>query len=404
MKRSSSTSEPAGERSARTGAGGLLAPMFGAAAVDAATSDVAWLQAMLDVEAALARAGERAGLVPPDAAAAITDCCDAGRFDAYALGRAAVDSATPVVPLVEALRDRVGGEYAAFVHLGASSQDVIDSAAMLMVRRASAVLLAELKRVSDMLAGLVEAHRSSVMAARTLLQQAVPTTFGLKAAGWLVAVDDAVERLIEVESRLAAQLGGAAGTLGSVDRQGISLAAAFAAELQLLEPPLPWHGDRTRVAEIAAIMGITAGTMGKIALDLLLLAQSEVGEIRETPRPGRGGSSSMSHKHNLVGAVRTSACAARAPGLISTLFGSMVGEHERSAGAWQAEWLTLGELLRATGGAVAGVRETLEMLEVDAPRMRAHVVAGDRGAGDGLETAQAFIDRALDRHEERRSR
>jgi len=335
-----------------------------------AVDDRAWLQAMLDFEAALARALARAGLASADDAEAIAAACRADAFDAGKLGREAAESGNPVVPLVAALVERVGGGAAAQVHRGATSQDVMDTAAMLVARRALAPLLEDLRGTADAAAALAEEHRRTVMPGRTLLQQAVPITFGLKAAGWLVALDAAADRLREVgDRRLAVQLGGAAGTLASLGADGPAVLRELAAELALAEPVVPWHTDRTRIAELAGALGAASGVAAKVARDLTLLAQTEVGEAHA----GSGGSSTMPHKRNPVPAVLAVAAAAQAPALVATLLAAMVHEHERAAGAWQAEWPALTGLLRATGSAVASLREALEALAVDPERMSADV-------------------------------
>ncbi len=379
MRPSSSPSDRPGERerggssAPRTagGGGGLFDAVLARGRVREAVSDRAWLQAMLDVEAALARAQARVGLLPAEHAEAVTRACRADAFDLGAIGAAAAASGNPVVPLVRALTAALPGPAAGAVHNGATSQDVLDSAAMLVAHRALGPLLADLEAAATAAAGLAEAHRGTIMAGRTLLQQALPVTFGLKAAGWLVGLDEAAQRLTELRrTRLAVQLGGAAGTLASLGPAGGEVLAALADELGLAEPVLPWHTVRTRVAELAGALGTAAGVAGKVARDVTLLAQTEVAEVRERGLAGRGGSSTLPHKRNPVAAVAALACAEQAPGLVATLLGAMVQEHERAAGAWHAEWRPLGDLLRATGSAAAWLRDCLERLEVDPERMR----------------------------------
>ncbi len=304
-----------------------------------AVSDVAWVQAMLDVEAALARAEARCGLIPAEAAEAIAGCCRADRFDVAALGRGAAPSGTPVVPLVRAMTAAVPREAAGYVHWGATSQDVIDTAMMLIARRGLDLLLDDLERVATACAALAERHRATLISARTLLQQALPTTFGLKAAGWLVATLEARDRLAEVRHRrLAVQLGGAAGTLAALEGRGLEVSRELAGELDLPEPALPWHTARARVAELGAALGVAAGTMAKIARDVALMMQTEVGEAFEPAAPGRGGSSTLPHKRNPVAAVEVDACFRGVQAQAGLLLAAMVQEHERAAGAWQAEW------------------------------------------------------------------
>jgi 3-carboxy-cis,cis-muconate cycloisomerase len=355
-------------------AGGLFGEVLARGRVRAATTDVAWLQAMLDVEAALARAQAAAGLIAAGHADAIAAACRADLYDVDAIGAAAAGVGNPAAPLVRALRVRVGAPAAADVHRGATSQDVVDSAAMLVARRALEPLRGDLAAAADAAARLADEHRATVMAGRTLLQQAVPITFGLKAAGWLVGLDEAAQRLDAVrDTRLAAQLGGAAGTLAAMRGAGIDVLARFARELGLAEPVVPWHTSRTRVAELAAALGECCGVAAKVAGDVVLLAQTEVGEVREGGDGDRGGSSAMPHKRNPVAAISALAAARQAPGLVANLLGAMEHEHERAAGAWHAEWGPLRELLRATGSAAAWLRDCLERLEVDTERMRANI-------------------------------
>lgn len=375
MRPSSSPSDraerPAPDSSGAGSGTGLFDGVLARGRVREEVGDRAWLQAMLDVEAALARAQARAGLLPAAQAQAITRACRADEFDLGAIGEAAAVSGNPVVPLVRALTEAVPGPAAGAVHNGATSQDVLDSAAMLVADRALGPLLDDLEAAAAAAAGLAAAHQTTVMAGRTLLQQALPVTFGLKAAGWLVALDEVAARLEEVRrTRLAVQLGGAAGTLAALGPAGAEVLAALAAELGLAEPVLPWHTVRTRVAELAGALGAAAGVAGKVARDVTLLAQTEVAEVRERGPAGRGGSSTLPHKRNPVAAVAALACAEQAPGLVATLLAAMVQEHERAAGAWHAEWRPLTDLLRTTGSAAAWLRDCLERLEVDPERMR----------------------------------
>jgi 3-carboxy-cis,cis-muconate cycloisomerase len=345
----------------------------------AAVSDVAWLRRMLDFEGALARVEARLGVIPEAAGEAIAARCHVRFFDIEQLGREARGSAGPVVPLVRALTAVVPGDAARHVHWGATSQDVLDTAAMLLARDALDLLLADLDRVAAACARLAEEHRDTVMVARTLLQQALPTTFGFKAAGWLVGLDGARAELVDVRERsLALQLGGAVGTLAALGDHGLEVAADVADQLGLAQPELPWHTLRLRPARLASALGAALGVMGKLARDVSLLAQTEVAEATEGGE-GRGGSSTMPHKHNPVGAVAVVACAKRGPGLLATIFSAMVQEHERAAGAWQAEWEPLLELLRITGSAASATRELLAGLEIDARKMR-----GDLELSGGL--------------------
>jgi 3-carboxy-cis,cis-muconate cycloisomerase len=374
-------------------AGSLFGPMWTAAPVAEATSDRAWLQAMLDTEAALARVCARAGLIPEAAAAAIAAQCRADRYDPEQLGRLAVDHASPVVPLVGQLRAAVPEDAARYVHLGATSQDILDTAMCLVATRATGPVLADLAAVADLLAGLAGRYRDTVQIGRTLLQQAAPTTFGAVCAGWLVAVDEARAGLNRARRRLAVQFGGPVGTLAAFGDRGPEMLAPLAAELGLAEPVLPWHTDRSRVGELAGALGVAAGALGGIALDVALLAQTEVGELAEgTP----GGSSSMPHKRNPARSVLVTAAVHRTPGLVATLLAGAPQEQQRAAGRWQAEPPVLTELLRLLGGAAAHTRQLLEQLRVETDRMRANLDASGLGTQQGA--AGTLVDRALHHH------
>lgn len=354
---------------------GLFSGLFARGPVAAQVSDEALLQAMVDVELALVRALVGAGVAPVEAERDLDAVADAGALDLAALGRSTAEKGTPVPALVGALRDRLGDSPAATVlHSGATSQDIVDTAIMLVARRALEPLLSDLAGASELCAGLAAAHRSSLQAGRTLLQQAVPLTFGLKAAGWMTALDESWGELDRVRTReLAVQLGGAVGTLSSLGKHGLEVASSLAAQLELVEPQVPWHTIRVRPARLASALGIALGAMAKVARDAVLLAQTEVDELSEGGGDGRGGSSTMPHKRNPVGAVAVLACAERGPGLVATILGAMVQEHERAAGAWQAEWEPLLELLRLTGSAAAALRDVLAGLKVHADRMRANL-------------------------------
>jgi 3-carboxy-cis,cis-muconate cycloisomerase len=337
-----------------------------------AVSDRAWLGALLEVERALANVEATAGAIPAHAAATIADCCRPELFDAARLAEAGRSAGNPVEPLVRELAEAVGGEAAAYVHRGATSQDIMDTAAMLVSRRALRIALVSLDAAAGRCAELARTHRSTPMAARTLLQQAVPTTFGLKSAGWLVALLDARASLDRIErERLAAQLGGAGGTLAALGENGPEVARLFARELDLPAPDLPWHGDRGRFAELGAALAVAAGAAAKVAGDIVLLSQTEVAEVRE----GAGGASStMPQKRNPAASVRAVACARQGRGHAAVLMAAMDGEHERAAGAWQSEWAALSGALACAGGALANLAEALAGLEIDPDRMRQNLV------------------------------
>jgi 3-carboxy-cis,cis-muconate cycloisomerase len=359
--------------------------------MDGAVGDEAWLAALLRFEAGLAVAQVRLGLIPADAAEAIRAACDPSRFDVTEIGRAAVASATPVVPLLDALRRAVGGKAAALVHHGATSQDALDTAMMLVARDASDLLLDDLSALASCCAALARRHRDTPMAGRTLLVRARPITFGYKAATWLMGVVDARATLAQIRRRrLALQLGGPVGTRAAFGGAGDRLVAELARELGLAEPgPLAWHSDRSRVAELGAALGIAAGAAAKIALDVILLSQTEVGEVAEAS-PGR--SSAMPDKRNPAHAVEARAAFALVQAHAGLLMSTLAGEHERAAGAWQAEAPALSAAFRLAAGAIARTREALDGLAVNEDRMRANVGSAD--AAD-LEAAGAAVDRAL---------
>jgi 3-carboxy-cis,cis-muconate cycloisomerase len=371
---------------------GLFGGVFARGGVEA--GDTAWLQAMLDAEAALARALERAGMAPAGSGEAVTAAAQAASFDVNALGELAALTGNPVPGLARELARRVPQTAVSAVHRGATSQDIIDTAAMLLARRAIDVILADLAQAADAAAGLAGEHRSTIMIGRTLLQQAVPVTFGLVAAGWLTSVDEAREGLAAVSARrLAVQFGGAAGTLASLGDHGGRVAALLAEELGLALPVLPWHTDRLRIIDLGAVLARTAAALGKIARDVTLLAQSEVGEVSEgvpghgprdaqspggrpgTQPPRRGGSSAMPNKHNPVASIAILGCTKQVPGLLATLVAAAEQEHQRAAGAWHAEWEPLTALLRLTGSASSWAAELLSGLTADTSRMAANLAA-----------------------------
>ncbi|TQE25003.1 3-carboxy-cis,cis-muconate cycloisomerase [Streptomyces ipomoeae] len=377
---------------------GLLAPGWTGSPAAAATSDTAYLQALLDAEAALTRAQAALGLAPAGAASAVTEAADADRFDVRSLAERARGGGNPVIPLVADLTNAVGAEYGPYVHRGATSQDIMDTATVLVAARTLDLVLADLGRTETALAGLAAEHRDTAMPGRTLTQHAVPTTFGLKAAGWRSLVLDARDRLAVVRASLPAQLGGAAGTLAAftvfgpadtqipIDTQAPAdtqtpahtrapvdthaLTAAYARELGLREPGLPWHTLRTPIADLAGALAFVAGALGKIAVDVLTLARTEIAEVAEG---SGGGSSAMPHKANPVRSTLIVAAARRAPQLAAALYGALVAEDERPAGAWHAEWEPLRDLLRLVGGAARDAVELTGGLRVNADTMRRHL-------------------------------
>ncbi|MFF4042857.1 3-carboxy-cis,cis-muconate cycloisomerase [Streptomyces sp. NPDC001816] len=350
---------------------GLLAPGWGLSEAASETGDHAYLRALLDAEAALTRAQSALGLAPAEAAAAVTEAAVPANFGIRSLAARTPAGGNPVIPLVADLTAAVGEEYGPYVHRGATSQDIMDTATMLVAVRTLEPILAGLGRTERALAGLAAEHRDTPMPGRTLTQHAVPTTFGLKAAGWRSLVLDARDRVARVRDSLPAQLGGAAGTLAAFQAYGAqdadALTQAYAREVGLAAPALPWHTLRTPVADLAGCLAFTAGALGKLAVDVLTLSRTEVGEVSEG---GGGGSSAMPHKANPVRSTLLAAAARRAPQLAATLYGSLAAEDERPAGAWHAEWEPLRDLLRLVGGAVAHAAELTEGLRVHPAAMR----------------------------------
>lgn len=354
----------------------LLSPLFASAAMAEAVSDRAMLQAMLDFEAALAEAEAEVGVVPATAVAAIRSACDASLYDGAAIGKAAALAGNVAIPLVKALTATVNEKARGYVHWGATSQDVIDTAQMLLARRALALLRADVTAAMRALAALIGAHRETLMPGRTWMQQALPITFAYKAATWLSALTGAAARLRRVETEaLALQFGGAAGTLAALGPDGGKVRAALAERLQLAEPAITWHAERGRIFDLAASLAALSGATAKIATDVLLLMQTEVGEAFEPAGAGKGGSSTMPHKRNPVGAAAIRANHRRVAGMMATLTLGLEQEHERAPGAWSAEWETLRDLLLLTGGSAERLKDMLSGLEVDRARMRQNLAA-----------------------------
>src|ERR1700754_2867030 len=355
----------------------LLAPMLSSPAMRAVCNDTAYVQYMLDFEAALARAEGTTGAIPAAAVTPIGAACKAGSYDLGELAEAATRSGNLAIPLVKALTGDVAkadAEAARYVHWGATSQDVIDTATMLSLRAGIDALLADLDRAIAGFAGLARKHRDTAMVARSWLQHALPMPFGLKLAEYAAALHRSRLRLKRLRAEsLALQFGGAAGTLAALRDKGQAVAEKLAAELKLPLPEAPWHTHRDRIAEAASVLAILSGTCGKIARDVSLMMQTDVGEAFEPAGAGRGGSSTMPHKRNPVAAASALGAATMAPNLAATIFAAQVQDHERSAGPWHAEWPTLPALLLVTSGALAAIVDIAEGLEVDEARMRANL-------------------------------
>jgi 3-carboxy-cis,cis-muconate cycloisomerase len=357
----------------------LFDSLFRSEDIEKVLSDQSCLQGMLDFEAALARAEARAGVIPPSAAAAIAAQCKADLFDVAELSRGAKLSGNVAIPLVKALTALVGRDNrdaARYVHWGATSQDAMDTGCVLQLRQALKAFARDLDRLAQGLVELATKHRSTIVVGRTWMQQALPTTFGVKVAGWLDAVDRHRERLRETQRRaLVLQFGGGVGTLAALGDRGPEVAKLLAQDLALELPEIPWHSHRDRMAEVATTLGLCVGTLGKIAKDISLHSQTEVAEVFEPTEKGRGGSSTMPHKRNPVTSAVVMSAATRIPGLVSTMLTAMTQEHERGLGGWHAEWETLPEIVSLSAGALHQMAEIVPKLEIDAERMKANLEA-----------------------------
>jgi len=358
--------------------GRLIESLATTPALAALFSDESVLRAMLEFETALAQAEARHGLIPMQAADAIATAARPDKFDIAVLAEATFRAGTPAIPLVKMLTDLVrktDAEAARFVHWGATSQDAADTAMSLLLKRAEPILIADMVRLEKALADLSERHKQSIMLGRTLLQPAPPVTFGLKAAGWLASVCRGRRRL-QKAFRVAAvlQFGGASGTLASLGDRGISVAHALNAELGFGDAAAaPWHTQRDQLATLICACGVLTGSLGKMARDVSLLMQSEVGEVSEPGGDGRGGSSTMPNKRNPTACSLTLAAAHRVPGLVASFLSAMLQEHERGVGGWQAEWPIIAAVVQATGVAIASMAEVAEGLSVDAQKMRLNI-------------------------------
>jgi 3-carboxy-cis,cis-muconate cycloisomerase len=357
----------------------LLDPLFGWEVTDQIFSDAMRIQRMLDFEAALAEAEARLDVIPKTAVAPIRDHCQADLFELPALGQAAANAGNLAIPLIKALTNRVDKsdkDAARYVHWGATSQDVIDTGLVLQLRGAFDAIESDLRHLCETLAQMALAYRATPLPARTWMQQAVPTVFGLKVAGWLDALTRHRARLKEMRTRvLVLQFGGAAGTLASLGADGMKVAEELARELKLALPELPWHSHRDRIAEVGTTLALLVGTLGKIARDISLQMQTEIAEVFEPAGKGRGGSSTMPHKRNPIGCAVILSAAQQVPALAGSLLSAMPQEHERGLGGWHLEWETLPELVRRCGGALHHTVEMMQDLEVDAARMRLNLDA-----------------------------
>lgn len=355
----------------------LTSALFSSDGMRAIFSAKDTVQYMLDVEAALARALAKEGVIPAESITAIANACHSDQIDIQLLAHDAHQSGNLAIPLVKQLTAKVAAvdeQAARYVHWGATSQDIIDTGLILQLCQAIDLITSELAELADALAAHAHRYRATPMIGRTWLQHALPITFGLKAAGWLDAILRHQERLSIVRQHISVlQFGGAAGSLASLGDKGLAVSQALAHELQLTLPALPWHTHRDRIAEVGTTLGLLTGTLGKIARDISLHAQTEIAELSEPSSPGRGGSSTMPHKRNPVGCSATLTAAHRVPALVSTLLSCMVQEHERALGGWQAEWDTLPEIIQLTSGALRQLCDVVEGLTVHSERMRSNI-------------------------------
>jgi 3-carboxy-cis,cis-muconate cycloisomerase len=365
----------------------LYAGLFGTDEMRAVFNEKGFVQRMLDVEAALARVEARLGIVPDEAAKAITGAASADRLDLRELGAVTTNVGYPVVALAKALGRAAGGDAQRYVHWGATTQDIMDSALVLQMRDGFALIERDLKALCQALAKRAAEHRDTVMAGRTHLQHALPVTFGYKCAVWLAPLLDHVERLRALKPRLlAVEFAGAVGTLASLGAQGRAVTEGLAKELGLAAPVAPWHASRERVAEAAAFLGLLSGSLAKIATDVILLMQAEIAEMSEPHQAGRGASSTMPQKRNPIASEYIIAAARGVQALVPLMLGAMAGDHERATGPWQSELLALPQSFVLTAGALHHARSIAEGMTVDAAAMRRNL-----DATNGLIMAEAFM-------------
>jgi 3-carboxy-cis,cis-muconate cycloisomerase len=336
-------------------------------------SDGAFVRALVEVEVALARAEARVGVIPAQAAEQMTKAT-ADKVNIAALAKGTSRSGFPIIALIQEIRKQVGPDAAQFVHWGATTQDIMDTAWVLQLRSAIKVLKARVGEIARCLSALADRHRDTVLAGRTHGQQALPITFGLKVASWIAPLVRHIERLVEISPRLlVVQFGGAAGTLAALADKGVRVTEELAKELKLEVPVMPWHAQRDNFVEFAGWLSLVTGTLGKMAEDIILLAQIEVGEAAESAEEGRGGSSTMPQKSNPITSELILAAARTNASLLSAMHHAQIQEHERATHGWQLEWLSLPQMIVLTGGALKHALDLAQNLQVDAARMRANI-------------------------------
>jgi 3-carboxy-cis,cis-muconate cycloisomerase len=351
----------------------IFAPLFNDEEVSTLLSDEAFVNALVEVEVALARAEARVGVIPASAADAIGKVT-ADRVDIAALTGGTIRSGFPIIALVQELRKQVSADAAPFVHWGATTQDIMDTAGVLQWRATLKIMRERIGAIARDLSALADKHRATVLAGRTHSQQALPITFGLKVASWLAPLIRHRERLDEIERRLlVVQFGGAAGTLAALGDKGLAVTSEFAKELSLGLPTMPWHTQRDSLVEFAGWLSLVTGSLGKMAQDIILMAQTEVGEIGESGEAGRGGSSTMPQKSNPIASELIVAAARMNASLLAALHSAQIQEHERATHGWQVEWLALPQMIMLTGGALKHAAYLAKNLQVDGAAMLANI-------------------------------
>ncbi len=351
----------------------IFGPLFNDDEVSNLLSDAAFLRALVEVEVALARAEGRVGVIPASAAEQIAQV-QADKIAIAALAKGTLRSGFPIIALVQELREQVGADAATYVHWGATTQDIMDTACVLQLRAVIELIGKRIGEIVHDLSALADKHRATVLAGRTHSQQALPITFGLKVAGWLAPLIRHAERLEEIERRvLVVQFGGAAGTLAALGDKGLAVSRAMAMELNLREPAMPWHAQRDCIVEFAGWLSLVTGSVGKMAQDIILMVQTEVGEVGESAEEGRGGSSTMPQKSNPITSELIVAAARVNASLLSAMHNAQIQEHERATHGWQVEWLTLPQMITLTGGALKHAAYLAKNLQVDAAAMRANI-------------------------------
>jgi 3-carboxy-cis,cis-muconate cycloisomerase len=351
----------------------IFGPLFSDGEINASLNDEAYVRALVDVEVALARAEARVGLIPAGAAAEIAKAQPA-KIKIAGLAAGTLRSGFPIIALVQELRSQVSAEAAPYVHWGATTQDIMDTACVLQLRAAIEIFKSRLREIARRLSVLADQHRKTIVAGRTHSQQALPITFGLKVAAWLAPLVRHGQRLAEISARLlVVQFGGAAGTLAALQDKGLAVARAFADELKLAAAETPWHAQRDTIVEFAGWLSLVTGSLGKMAQDVILMAQTEVGEVSESSETGRGGSSTMPQKSNPITSELVIAAARVNAGLLAALHNAQIQEHERATHGWQVEWLTLPQMILLTGGALKHASHLALNLQVDAEAMRRNI-------------------------------